>query len=138
MCVSVCGPGVALTQQRRRVGTFLQFLLWLILQLLRLLLLLLRLLGRPGEPLQVAVRRGRAVPCLLVLGEGKRVVQGADVEDDGDGDVEETQQHQQLAGPLEPVEGSGRIHGHRGPLVPSQAEPNRDSPRPLRCSVTLR
>lgn len=127
MSLCVCGPEVALTQQRRRVGTFLQ-----------LLLRFFRLLGHPGDNLQKALRRGRAVPGLLVLGEGERVVQGADVEDDGDGDVEETQQHQQFTGPLEPAEGAGRVQGHRGPLVPSGAEPNRSSLRPQRCSVTLR
>lgn len=110
MCV--CGPEVDLTQQRRRVRTLLQFL--------PLLLLLLRL---PGDNLQEALRRGRAVPGVLVLGKVKRVVQGADVEDDGDGDMEETQQDQQLAGPLEPAESAGRVQRHLVPLVPSQAEP---------------
>lgn len=41
---------------------------------------------------------------LLVLHESEPNVQGADVEDDGDGDVEKTQQHHQLTGPVEKVE----------------------------------
>lgn len=120
MRLCVRGPKVALTQQRRRVRTFSQIFLLLIL------LLFLRLLGSLNHKLQEALWRGRAVPVaeMLVLGEGERVVHGADVEDDGDGDVEETQQHQQLAGPLEPVEGAGRVHGHWDQLVPNRAEPN--------------
>lgn len=129
MRLCVCGPEVALTQQRRRVGTFFQLLLRLFL----------RLLGRPGDSLYEALRRGRAVPVneLLVLGKGERVVHGADIEDDGDGDVEETQQHQQLAGPLEPAEGAGRVHGHWGPLVPSRAEPSRTDPLLDHCTAPL-
>lgn len=49
---------------------------------------------------------------LLVLGEGERDVQRADVEDDGDGDVEETQQHHQLAGPVEEVKVDGGVPSH--------------------------
>lgn len=49
---------------------------------------------------------------LLVLHECEPNVQGADVEDDGDGDVKETQQHHQLTGPVEKAEVDGRICRH--------------------------
>lgn len=53
-------------------------------------------------------------PGLLVLDEGEPDVQGADVKDESDGNVEETQQHHQLAGPVEEVEVDGGICGHPG------------------------
>lgn len=49
---------------------------------------------------------------LLVLGEGERDVQRAEVEDDSDGDVEEAQQHHHLAGPVEDVKSDVGVPGH--------------------------
>lgn len=49
---------------------------------------------------------------LLVLRESEPNVQRTDVEDDGDGDVEETEQHHQLAGPVEKVEVDGCVSSH--------------------------
>lgn len=49
---------------------------------------------------------------LLVLDEGEPDVQRSDVEDDSDGNVEETQQHHQLAGPVEEVKVGGGVSGH--------------------------
>lgn len=51
---------------------------------------------------------------LLVLGEGEANVQRADVEDHSDGDVEQTQQHHQLTGPVEDVKVDGGVSGHPG------------------------
>lgn len=58
------------------------------------------------------VRLCDIVISLLVLHEREPNVQGADVEDEGDGDVEETQQHHQLTGPVEKVEVDGRVWRH--------------------------
>lgn len=55
--------------------------------------------------------RGMLV-ALLVLHESEPNVQRADVEDDGDGDVEETEQHHQLTGPVEKVEVDGCVCSH--------------------------
>lgn len=51
---------------------------------------------------------------LLVLREGEPNVQRSDVEDDGDGDVEEAEQHHQLTGPVEKVEVDGCVCSHVG------------------------
>lgn len=71
-----------------------------------------------GSPLLVGVlgldrvRLGPITVGLLVLHEGEPNVQGADVEDDGDGDVKEAQQHHQLTGPVEKVEVDGGVRRH--------------------------
>lgn len=49
---------------------------------------------------------------LLVLDEGEPDVQRADVEDDSNGDVEETQQDHQLTGPVEEVKVDGGVPSH--------------------------
>lgn len=105
-----CGSKV-LTQQGGRLRTFVQLLWWLSLLLgallgpgLQRLLALLRL--HMGGDRTVSEPAGMVVG-LLVLHEGEANVQRADVEDDGDGDVEEAEQHHQLAGPVEEVEVDG-------------------------------
>lgn len=52
---------------------------------------------------------------LLVLDEGEADVQGADVEEDGHGDMQEAEQHHQLARSVEEVKAERRLgRGHRG------------------------
>lgn len=75
------------------------------------------------------VRLSDVIIGLLVLHECEPDVQGADVEDDGDGDVEETQQHHQLAGPVEKVEVDGRICRHVGGSGPVTGEGSSEWPR---------
>lgn len=58
------------------------------------------------------VRLRGMIVGLLVLHESEPNVQRADVEDDGDGDVEETEQHHQLTGPVEKVEVDGGVCCH--------------------------
>lgn len=104
----------ALTQQGGRLRTFVQLLWWLSLLLGALLgptfqrlLALLRLhMGGDRTVSEPAGLRGMVVG-LLVLHESEPNVQRADVEDDGDGDVEEAEQHHQLTGPVEKVEVDG-------------------------------
>lgn len=56
-------------------------------------------------------RRGMVVG-LLLLRISEPNVQRADVEDDGDGDMEEAEQHHQLTGPVEKVEVDSCVCSH--------------------------
>lgn len=105
-----------LTQQGGRFRTFLQLLCWLFVLLFEVLL------GPTGHLLgRLRFDRGgnravselvRVIVGLLVLREREATVHGTYVEDDGDGDVEETEQHHQLAGPVEKVEVDGSVSSH--------------------------
>lgn len=112
----------ALTQQGGRLGAFPR-LLWRLFFLVvgvllvpagdfPLLLGLLRLDMGGDRTVSDLVRLCDIIIGLLVLHECEPYVQGTDVENDGDGDVKETQQHHQLTGPVEKVEVDGGICRH--------------------------
>lgn len=54
---------------------------------------------------------------LLVLDEGEPQVQRADVKDDSNRDVEETQQHHQFTSPVEEIKVDGGVSGHPDQVV---------------------
>lgn len=106
----------ALTQQGGRFRTFLKLLWWLFVLLLEVLL-------GPNGHLLGLLRFDRGGNCtvselvriivgLLVLRESEATIHRTYVEDDGDRDVEETEQHHQLAGPVEKVEVDGSVSSH--------------------------